>query len=446
MGQPAASWVERRRTSAPLRRWWTRARTSFFWMLAIGFALRLGYILVAHTYKFKTLDNNFNFGWEMGRIGRAIAAGRGFADPFEGHTGPTAWEPPLYPYLIGGVFKLAGTYSHTSALILLSLNSIFSALTCIPIFLMARKCFSEKVAVWTAWMWALLPSVMFWCTRWVWETSLAALLLALIFWLTLEMEGLTGVKPWIAFGMLWGVAALTNTSLLSFLPASGLWAWYLSWKKGKSSLAAVLLAALFFAATIVPWLVRDYETFGRFIFIRSNFGAELRLGNGPGADGTWMQYLHPSQDATQMRRYRQMGELAYVAERKREALEFMRADYGRFAWISLKRFIYYWGGLPRSSEIPALAPFKNSVFLASSVLAFWGLGRALRKRQPGAWLFLWLILSYPTIYYFVFPHPRYRHPIEPELGVLIVYVISEAELRGSQPHPSIRGHGADDKL
>jgi len=446
MGQPAASWVERRRTSAPLGRWWTRARTSFFWMLAIGFALRLGYILVAHTYKFKTLDNNFNFGWEMGRIGRAIAAGRGFADPFEGHTGPTAWEPPLYPYLIGGVFKLAGTYSHTSALILLSLNSIFSALTCIPIFLMARKCFSEKVAVWTAWMWALLPSVMFWCTRWVWETSLAALLLALIFWLTLEMEGLTGVKPWIAFGMLWGVAALTNTSLLSFLPASGLWAWYLSWKKGKSSLAAVLLAALFFAATIVPWLVRDYETFGRFIFIRSNFGAELRLGNGPGADGTWMQYLHPSQDATQMRRYRQMGELAYVAERKREALEFMRADYGRFAWISLKRFIYYWGGLPRSSEIPALAPFKNSVFLASSVLAFWGLGRALRKRQPGAWLFLWLILSYPTIYYFVFPHPRYRHPIEPELGVLIVYVISEAELRGSQPHPSIRGHGADDKL
>jgi hypothetical protein len=83
--------------------------------------------------------------------------------------------------------------------------------------------------------------------------------------------------------------------------------------------------------------------------------------------------------------------------------------------------------LPRSSEIPALAPLKNSVFLASSVLAFWGLGRALRKRQSGAWLFLWLILTYPAIYYFVFPHPRYRHPIEPELGILIVYVISEAD-------------------
>ncbi len=36
-------------------------------------------------------------------------------------------------------------------------------------------------------------------------------------------------------------------------------------------------------------------------------------------------------------------------------------------------------------------------------------------------------LSYPALYYVVFPHPRYRHPIEPELGILMVYVISEAE-------------------
>ena len=402
-------------------------RTSFFWMVAIAFALRFGYIVADHTYKFKPLEGNFGFGFEMGRIGRAIAAGHGFADPFDGQTGPTAWEPPLYPYVIAGVFKLTGVYTRASALILLSGNSFFSALTCIPIFLIARKCFSEKAAIWTAWLWALLPSVMYWCTRWVWETSIAALILAVLFWLTLELEDAEGTKTWIAYGLLWGIAALTNTSLLAFLPASGLWAWYRRWKKSVPTLAGVAMASLFFMATIAPWLVRNYETFGKLIFIRSNFGAELRLGNGPGADGTWMSYLHPTQNILELRRYRQMGEIAYVAERKREAMDFIRASYSRFAWISLKRFIYYWGGLPRSSEIPALAPFKNSVFLASSVLAFWGLGRALRKRQPGAWLFLWLILSYSMIYYFVFPHPRYRHPIEPELGILMVYVISEAE-------------------
>ena len=78
-------------------------------------------------------------------------------------------------------------------------------------------------------------------------------------------------------------------------------------------------------------------------------------------------------------------------------------------------------------KIVWLAPTKNSIFLASSILAFWGLGRALRKHRPGAWLFFWLILCYPAVYYFVFPHPRYRHPIEPELGILIIYAISEAE-------------------
>jgi len=396
------------------------------WMVVIAFGLRFGYIVADHTYKFKTLDNNFSFGFEMGRIGRAIATGQGFSDPFEGRTGPTAWEPPLYPYLIAAVFKITGVYTHASALILLSINSFFSALTCIPIFLIAKKCLSEKVALWSGWLWALLPSVMYWCTRWVWETSLAALLLAILFWITLQLEEARGAKLWIVYGVLWGIAALTNTSLLAFLLPSGLWAWYRRYKKQAGSLPQVALASLFFMATISPWLVRNYETFGKFIFVRSNFGAELRLGNGPFADGTWMQWLHPSQNIVELRRYQQMGELTYVAVRKREAMEFIRASYPRFAWISVKRFIYYWGGLPRSSKIAALAPFKNSLFMASSVLAFWGLGRALRRHWPGAWLFFWLLLTYPTIYYFVFPHPRYRHPIEPELGILIVYVISEA--------------------
>jgi len=410
-----------------LQRWWAQVRTSFSWMVAVALLLRLGLILLNHTYRFKPADNDFSFGFEMGRIGRAIASGRGFADPFTLPTGPTAWEPPLYPYLIAGVFRLTGIYTHLSAFILLSINSLFSALTSIPIFLIARKCFSEKVAVWAAWMWAVLPPVMFWSTRWVWETSLAALLLTVIFWLTLRLEDSEGARPWIGFGLLWGVAALTNTSLLAFLPASGLWAWYRRANERRRSLWGVVLAVIFFSATIAPWLVRNYEVFGKFIFVRSNFGAELRLGNGPGANGMWMQWLHPSQNLLELRRYEQLGEIQYVATRKREAMAFIHQSYGRFAWLSLKRFIYYWGGLPRSSEIPALAPFKNSLFLASSVLAFWGLGRALDKKRPGAWLFLWLVVSYPAIYYFVFPHPRYRHPIEPELGILIVYVISEAE-------------------
>ena len=50
------------------------------------------------------------------------------------------------------------------------------------------------------------------------------------------------------------------------------------------------------------------------------------------------------------------------------------------------------------------------------------------KRNPKAWLFLLLVLTYLTTYYFVFPHARYRHPIEPELLILMVFLISEAKI------------------
>jgi hypothetical protein len=73
--------------------------------------------------------------------------------------------------------------------------------------------------------------------------------------------------------------------------------------------------------------------------------------------------------------------------------------------------------------------FRTSAFLATSALALWGLGRALRQKLPGTWLFAGLVLTYPTVYYFVFPHARYRHPIEPELFILIVFLLSQATRR-----------------
>lgn len=386
--------------------------------------LRVGWIFVAHTYRFKTVHDNFGFGFEMGRIGRALALGEGFSNPFDGVSGPTAWEPPVYPFLIAAVFRVFGIYTQASAVVLLVISSIFSALTCASIFLIARRCFDEKVALWSAWAWAILPPVIFWCTRWVWETSLAALILSLILWLTLCLDEKGRWATWAGWGLLWGVAALVNTSLLGFLPVCGLWVCYRRVKACKQFPTGIVLAAVMFAACVAPWLVRNERALGTFIFVRSNFGEELRLGNGPGADGTWMDYLHPTKNAEQLELYRQMGEIAYVAARKHEAMAFIREDYGRFAGLSVKRFEYYWGGLPQPDKTLAQTLLKNAWLFVTSLLAFWGLYKAIRGQRPGAWLFLWLILFYPAVYYITFPHPRYRHPIEPELAILAVYGVS----------------------
>ncbi len=405
---------------------WGRIRNRPLWIALIAFLLRVIWIAIGHTYKFKTTDNNFSFGWEMGSIAASLTSGHGFSSPFGPPTGPTAWEPPFYPYVMAGVFQIFGIYTRASAFVLLTLNSLCSALTCIPIFLIGKRVFSEKVAVGSAWAWALLPNVMFWCTRAVWETSLSALLLATAFWLALKLEDRDGWKPWIEFGLLWGLIALNGTSLLSFLPAAGLWAWYRRAKRGKRSFGGVVLASLIFFACITPWLGRNYQTFGKFIFIRDNFGAELRLGNGPGADGTLMLYLDPPHDPYAMHQFESMGELNYIAMRKQQALSYIKADYARFALLNLKRFVIFWAGPPRVTDPAWLGPAKDSLFLASSVLAIWGLVRALRQRRPGAWLFFWLMLLYPAIYYFVYAIPRYRHAIEPEMTILCVFLLTEA--------------------
>ena len=440
MDSSSAAAADRAGSPAPLIDIWRRVRAAPFWIATVALLLRVGWIVIAHTYKFKNTDNNFSFGWEMGSIGASLASGHGFSNPFGPPTGPTAWEPPLYPYLIAGVFQVFGIYSRASAFVLLAINSAFSALTCVPIFLIAKRIFSEKVAVGSAWAWALLPNVMFWCTRAVWETSLAALLLALIFWLALTMEDREGRQPWALFGLLWGVTALSSTSLLSFLPAAGLWAWYRRAKTGKRSLAGVALASVVFFACITPWLVRNYHTFGKFIFIRDNFGAELRLGNGPGADGTLMLYLDATHDVYAMRQFQTMGELSYIAMRKQQALDYIRADYARFAGLSVKRFIYYWAGPPKETQPWWLSPAKNSLFLVSSTLTFWGLGRALRLRRPGAWLLFWLVLVFPALYYFVYCIERYRVPIEPEMTTLCVFLLTEA---GKATRASLPGQSSE---
>jgi 4-amino-4-deoxy-L-arabinose transferase-like glycosyltransferase len=405
---------------------WRSIRSSPGWIAAIALVLRVAWILLGHTYRFKTSDDNFSFGWEMGRIGAALASGHGFSSPFGPATGPTAWEPPLYPYLTAGVFLIFGIYTKASAFVLLALNSVFSALTCIPIFRIARRIFSQQVAVWSAWAWALLPNILFWCTRAVWETSLAALLLTTIFWLALTLEDRDGWTPWFQFGLLWGITALSSTSLLSFLPAAGMWAWVHRARRDKKSVGGVVLASAVFLVCITPWLMRNHETFGKFIFIRDNFGAELRLGNGPGADGTLMIYLDATHDPYAMRQFQEMGELPYIAMRKRQALDYINADYSRFAALCVRRFVYFWAGPPKDAQPWWMSEVKNSLFLAWSVLMFWGLGRALRLRKPGAGLLLWLMLLYPTMYYFVYSIPRYRHPLEPEMAILAVFLLSEA--------------------
>jgi hypothetical protein len=247
--------------------------------------------------------------------------------------------------------------------------------------------------------------------------------------LALELREWPGLRGWALFGALYSVGALANPTTLAFLPFCGLLIWRQRYRRGLSSFGGVALASIVFFLLMTPWLVRNYEVFGRFVFLRDDFGLQIRLDNGPYADGILMAYLQPNLNRLELERFHSMGELAYAESCKRMAFDLIHAQPARFAVISLKRFFYYWNGVPRATSSLAPVDFRTAAFLATSVLGLWGLGRALRQKRPGAWLFAGLVLTYPTVYYFVFPHARYRHPIEPEMLILLVFLVSEATSR-----------------
>ena len=406
---------------------------SFLWLLPLSFALQLVSIGVFHQYRTRPGEDNFGFGFEMGRIGRSIAQGHGFSSPYEGNTGPSAWEPPLYPFLIGGVFKIFGIYTLASAWVLLGINCVFATLTCIPIFWIAHRTFGERVALWSAYTWALCPYVWYWGIHWIWDTTFTPFVLGVHLPARARTCGMAGL----ARARLGAVRRTVRRRCAGQSHHAGVSALLrivdlaAALRRGLPSVAGVVLASVVFFLVLSPWLMRNYEVFGRFVFIRNDFGLQFRLGNGPYADGMLMPYLQPNLNQLELEKFQHLGEIAYAADCKRIALDWIRAHPGRFAVISLKRFFYFWNGVPRPTSGNAWVDFRTSAFLATSVLALWGLGRALRQKRPGAWLFAGLVLTYPTVYYFVFPHARYRHPMEPELLILIVFLLFEARGRAA---------------
>ena len=415
-----------------------RAPWSVFWA---AFAVRVLYLTLAHTYRIHPYDDHMLFGEEMGRTARALATGFGFSDPFRGHTGPTTWVGPLFPLLLAGVFKLFGVFSASSAWVILSLNSLFSALTARKIWEVAARCFNQHVAQWSAWIWALYPAAMQYAVRWIWDTSLSTFLFTWVLVIALRLRAESTPGRWTLLGLLWGLAGLSNPALLIFLPVCGWWilAGTLDWKRQSPG---VLLAALLFAACLGPWTWRNWEVFHRFIPTRGNLGAELYLGNGPGSTGLLMEYDHPIQAPDQLRLYTRMGEIGYSQMRGQAALQYIQSNPMHFVRNTLRRVFFFWAGVPHPMSRTEWAEYARSLnFVFASVCGLLGLALALHRKAHAAGLFAWAFLLLPLVYYAVAAHARFRHPLEPLIVILGVYLFQSAQLTKASRKRKLRKLG-----
>jgi 4-amino-4-deoxy-L-arabinose transferase-like glycosyltransferase len=411
-------------------------KASSRWLLPIiilsAFAIRL--VVVCFTYRgLPDADKYYEqFGWEMGWIARALASGHGFSSPYYPISGPTAIESPLYPALLAVVFKLFGIYSLTSGFIILSINSLLSALTCIPVYFSAKYSLGARSAKAAAWVWAFYPFAIYFSAGRVWEYALTGLLFTTCFCIAQRLHHTTNLWTWLGWGALCGLTALSNPAILSSIPFLLLLALYKVYKAGGRWLINGALTSVALIAVLTPWVVRDYRALGVLCPIRDNiwlefyaddFGnAPLDTSSPPSADGR----PYPASNPAELRKYLAMGETAYLAEKHSMSLDDFHRNphYAFLITKTLRRIVYFWTGYwSFSAEELRAQPFtpENCFYVSClTLLMLRGIRRFWRQNRTALWPYLVLICIFPITYYLTKPIMDYRQAIEPAVVVLVV--------------------------
>ncbi len=365
--------------------------------------------------------------WAFGLIARSIASGHGFGSPFA-DTGLSALLPPVYSYLLAGIFKVFGIETRASVLAALSLNSLFSALTCIPVFLLARQAFGERVAKWAGWGWAFSPYGVYYGADWAWSTCLVTLELCCLFLMAWRLEDSSRKRDWILFGALCGVSALTEPVVMAVLPLLGIWTLYRRYRLARPWKAQMIAVALAGAATLSPWLVRNYMLFHKFIPVRSGYGLELYIGNN-GYTQHWVnRSLHPNHSDAELSEYERVGEVAYMDHKMQQAKDYIRSHPAWFAWMTFRRIVYMWTGYwsldAAYLKDEPLDPPNVFVNTTMSILGLWGLRRVWQRDRSLGVRFAIVLLFFPLTYYFSHPETYYFRPVDPLIVVLAAVVVA----------------------
>ena len=365
--------------------------------------------------------------WAFGRVARSLVTGHGFGNVFA-DTGPTAVLSPVYAYLLAGIFWLFGPHTPASVITALAINSLFSALTCIPVFLLARRCFGDRVAKWAGWLWAFSPYGIYYGADWAWSTCLLTLLLCCLFLIALKLEESGSLLHWTGFGLLTGVASLTEPVTLAVVPLLAAFTCYRRYRQRLTWLMPASAASLAFLAVLSPWIIRNYETFHQFIPVRSGLGLELYIGNN-GYSARWVNSaLHPNHSDAELEEYEKSGEVAYMEHKRQQAVDYIRAHPGWFVRMTLRRVLYIWTGywsLDRAYlKDEPLDPPNILVATTFSVLALLGLRRVFQLDWAIGVRFAIVLGCYPLVYYVSHPETYYFRPVDPLLVVLTAVAIA----------------------
>jgi len=414
--------------------------TPVIWMVLIALAVRLAVV----PFVFDEWMSPYNIAhYEQGNVAQALLAGHGFGSPFLSNQ-PSAIMPPVYPLIVAALFRIFGIHTPAAMIAVLSLNCMFSALSCIPVFLLARRSFGPRVAAWAGWGWAFSPYGVYFSAEWAWSTHLLLLCLCWLFYMAQIMESSPRLDLWAAFGLLAGFAGLTEPSVLVIIPfLMALAAWRLA-RAAKQWMMPGLVASLVMVAAISPWMVRNAVVFHRLIPMRDSMGLEMYLSNN-GYSLHWRSGdHHPNHDPRELAEYR-AGELAYMDHKSTQAAAYVHAHPGWYAWMCARRAVYLWTGYwsfdPAYLVQEPLDPANIPVATALSLLGLVGVIVAWRRRHIEAIRYAGVLFLYPLMYYFVHPEAYRMRPLDPFLVILGCRAMWALRVRVAQRAETKRNEG-----
>jgi hypothetical protein len=194
------------------------------------------------------------------------------------------------------------------------------------------------------------------------------------------------------------------------------------WTRPALAVALVLLCC-------VPWTVRNYVVFRRFIPLRSNLGFELYIGNNENYDERNRALPAAITDDRERLRYLRMGEMAFVDEERRKALAFMESHPRVELQLFAKRFVAFWMGTaaPLETFLKSDSLLICVVLLGNFLTAVGALlGVVILFLRRSAYMFPLAAFPvvFPLLYYVTHTSLRYRHPIDPV--VLLLTAIAAA--------------------
>ena len=386
-------------------------------LFLLGAGVRIAFVVIRGDYKVIETP-------EMVLIAKSLAASGYFANPFPTPTGPTAISPPGYPFLLSLIFRTLG-FDSRSQLFIQCMTSAVAALqfALLPWFAICLG-FTRNVGIYAGALGAAIP-FWFWTeTKGSYDTALTSLLLMLLIGIfgRCVMIRRSGLPKW--YGLLWGVTLL-------FAPSFGPALLFLCFLRivlarwRREGMRDVAWTCAMAALVLTPWTIRNYLEFHKIFFVRDNFGLELAISNNDLAHPLFDDNIgfggpyahHPFRDANQASYLRRVGEISYFDMKKAEAFEWIRNHTGRFAQLTLRRFVAFW--------FPILNQPSKTIFSAAWTIAgLCGFLLAWRNNRIAACVLSSVFIIYPLVYYLIQVDIRYRYPLYAPLLLVGVYGIS----------------------